>query len=442
MNCEQCRENLFCHIEGLLSEEQEQDLQEHLNTCDHCDLEASEMTALHGRLVSDGTAYAESGLEDKVIDRIIREQTHELRRLKKTNTQLQVWRRVINSKITQYAAAAIVVAAVVLSITVMDKTTPMAMADILEAMHSVRYIHFKVFQADAEVPDEAWVEFDTFGNVQNIRMQIYSQTEGAAEGLKVAVWKEGKAKVWIEEKNVLMEVPEQDVADQILNTVTKLDPKHAIQNMYEGQQKGDLILNIKEPANKIDPVIIDAEVPAENIMLVLSIDPATKLLTSFKRYALKDGEYQYERLIEYHDYNQPIDPAMFILDDEVPDDVIMIDRPTGPVGLEQGQLSPEQIAVKVVREFFEAMIAKDYARAGFLLGGIPAEKMEQLYGHLNVLEIVSIGEASTTSVDQLLKVPCVLKVLEDGEITEWSPYGPFVRQVPDQPGRWVIMGGM
>ena len=442
MNCEQCRENLFCHIEGLLSEEQKQLVQEHLNTCDRCGQEASEMTALHSRLVSDGNAYSENSLEDKVIDRIVREQTYELRRLKKANIKLEFWRKIMNSKITKYAAAAAVIAAVMLSLTVMEKTTPTALADIMEAMHSVRYLHLKILRAESEYTDEAWIQFDHMGNVQNMRMQIYSETEAAGEGLKIAVWKEGKAKVWIEEKNVLMTVAEQDSADDILNTVTKLDPKHAIENMYEGQKNGDLVLDIQEPSNKIDPIIIEAEVPAENKLLVLSIDQATKLLRSFKIYLLEDDEYKYKRTIEYHDYNQSIDPAMFVLEDEIPEDAIVIDQLTGGVGLEQGDLSVEDIAVKVVREFFEAMIAKDYAKAGSLLSGLPPEQMEKLYGHLNIVEIVSIGEPSTTSIKRMLKVPCVLKVVEDGQVKEWSPHGPFVKELHGQPGRWEISGGI
>ena len=358
------------------------------------------------------------------------------------NSHPDVWRMIMNNKITKYAAAAIVLLAVILSLTVIEKTTPVAIADIVKAMHSVRYLHLKIIRAESEGIDEAWIQFDHIGNVQNIRMQIYSQTEAAAEGPKVAVWKEGKAKVWIKEKNVLMTVPEQDAADQILNAVIKLDPKHAIENVYEGQKKGDLVLDFHQPANKTDPIIIDVEVPAEGRLLILSIDQATKLLSSFEIHLLEDGEYKYQRTIEFHDYNQPIDPAMFVLEDEIPEDVIIIDQTDGPVGLEQGDLSDEEIAVEIVRQFFEAMVAKDYAAAGVLLSGISAEQMELLYGRLNIVEIVSIEQATTTSVDKIFKVPCVLNVEKDGQITQWSPEGPFVRQVENQPGRWEIMGGL
>ena len=72
MNCEQCQEKLFEYVEGSLSEEQKQSIREHLDSCQQCSQEASETVSLHNRLVSNGKAYSESGLEDKVIDRIVR----------------------------------------------------------------------------------------------------------------------------------------------------------------------------------------------------------------------------------------------------------------------------------------------------------------------------------------------------------------------------------
>ena len=51
------------------------------------------------------------------------------------------------------------------------------------------------------------------------------------------------------------------------------------------------------------------------------------------------------------------------------------------VGLEKGDLTDEEIAAKVAREFFEAVIAADYRKAGLLYEGIPAEKMKETFGH-------------------------------------------------------------
>jgi len=117
----------------------------------------------------------------------------------------------------------------------------------------------------------------------------------------------------------------------------------------------------------------------------LSVNPATKLVTTIKFYQIKDGEYQYQSKVELDGYNQPIDAKVFTLD-EVPADVIRIDQTTQEVGLEKGNLTDEEAATEVVRQFFEALIAKDYARAGQLLEGAPADLIQKQFGQIkNIL---------------------------------------------------------
>ena len=53
-------------------------------------------------------------------------------------------------------------------------------------------------------------------------------------------------------------------------------------------------------------------------------------------------------------------------------------RSNRTIGLEKGDLTNDEIAAKVAREFFEALIAEDYAKAGLLLEGMPAERMKEV----------------------------------------------------------------
>ena len=231
------------------------------------------------------------------------------------------WSMFMRTRMTKISSAAAVVVISLLGVFFLSTPASVALADIMEAMHSVRYLHVKLSEADSQVAKEAWVEFDGIGNLRNLRLNIESQTGPEDERSKVITWREGKAKVWSEKKNVLVTVFDKKMADETLDMVTKLDPKNAIGNLLEGQEEGDLVLDIQEPSNKIDPIIIEVEVLSEEKFLVLSIDQATKLLKSFKLYLLEDGEYKYDRTIEYHDYNQPIDSAIFVLEDEIPEDI-------------------------------------------------------------------------------------------------------------------------
>ncbi len=172
-------------------------------------------------------------------------------------------------------------------------------------------------------------------------------------------------------------------------------------------------------------------------------DQATKLATKAEQYRLTpNGDYELLGWTEFHGYNQPIDPAMFTLDD-VPADVMRIDQTTQEVGLEQGDLSDKEIAVQVVREFYEAVIARDYAKAGRLLEGAPAAMMEDLFKDLKIVRVVSIGEPQphpTPGVGGYM-VPCQLEVETNGVRSIYKPYGPGGRPVYNQPNRWTIHGG-
>jgi len=121
MNCAECKERLVAYVEGLLTESQEQAIASHLKECPVCQDELAEVTRLHNRLVANGKVLAESELEDKVLNRILQEQSLKLKKVSKLNEQLQLWRKIMKSRITKVAAAAVIVIAVVLSLTFLDK---------------------------------------------------------------------------------------------------------------------------------------------------------------------------------------------------------------------------------------------------------------------------------------------------------------------------------
>jgi hypothetical protein len=361
----------------------------------------------------------------------------------KPDRRPDIWRIIMNSKIKKFVAAAVVLVAVTLSLVVMEKSTPTAMADVLEALHSVRYLHIKIFEADSEDAKEIWVEFDESGHVRNLRMnkEPRDATDGTGwDEIKALIWKEGKLQLWIPKENVLATVfDDTGIAKDVLNSVIELDPKHAIEILHEAEKKGDVVLDIRQPSNNTDPIIIEAEYPTEGSLAVLSIDQETKLLSSFKLYILKDGEYKYEKTIEYHDYNQPIDPAIFVLEDEVPEGTTIVDETTQAAqdaGIEQGDLSDKEIAVKMTREFHDAIIAKDYSKAATFWPTETPEEIERVCGRMTWLE-VSIGEPTIDSRARVVKVPCVAKVEAGGQLLEF-PQKFWVRQ--NQSGRWQKMG--
>jgi len=139
---------------------------------------------------------------------------------------------------------------------------------------------------------------------------------------------------------------------------------------------------------------------------------------------------------------------MFSLD-EVPPDVMKIDQTTKEVGLPKGNLTDQQIAVELVRQYIHALIDVDYAKAGKLYLGLSADLMQQyiqdVRGFRKVLRLVSVGQptpvtnvAGTPVPAGWLKVPCVIEVEKDGGVSHWQPDGVYVAPVHGQPSRWGI----
>jgi len=353
---------------------------------------------------------------------------------------------------TKLAAAALIAVMAVVSIGLWDKSLPAAyaMEQTIQASHSVRYLRIRDFQTGREEPKEFWLQFDEAGRIENIRAHM-PEWEAPADGARIVVWHEGKARVWFKNRKTLVTFSEKRFADEMLKAIQLFDPKWALQRFLELEDSGLVRIEIKEPAQKTEPITITStnaaqlkEVGYQPDRTVLLVDQATKLLSKIEQYhRMANGDYELSGWTEFHGYNEPIAPERFVLDD-VPVDVARVDQTTPEIGLPRGDLSEKEIAVQVVREFYEAVIAKDYAKAGRLLGGLPAARMEETFKDLKIIRIVSIGEPKphpTPSVGGLM-VPCQLEVEKNGVKSIYEPYGPGVRPVYNQPERWNIHGGV
>ena len=102
-----------------------------------------------------------------------------------------------------------------------------------------------------------------------------------------------------------------------------------------------------------------------------------------------------------------------------------------------------RVAVEVARQFFEALIAEDYAKAGKILQGLPAAQMEKWFGHINFIRIVSIGQP-TPHPDprtKFLCVPCEVETEAEGKKVI-KKLTLNIRALYGQPDRWAIGGGI
>jgi hypothetical protein len=373
---------------------------------------------------------------------------------KQAPRQIKVRRTIMRSPITKLVAACAMIAIAAILVMYLDRATPSAYAieQTIEANRGIKQLYFEYYApADPYVAKECWVEFDESGQPKNVRTNLHKLW---GDQLVVHVWKDGKTQTWRKEKNMLLCYEAESFTAKIFHLVNQRDPRKAVETLYERQKKGQVKIEIEEPANRSDPIIIRGTFLPGKYLLekpnmpsfrdVLYVDRKTKLVTAIEVYELKDGEYEYRGVWEYSSYDEPFDADVFSLEDELPADVKRIDMMALDIGLEQRELTDEEVAAKVVRGFFEALIEKDYAKAVMFLGASydPDERAElrKKLEHSNVIRIVSIDEPKTRANDRLrncLHVPFAVEYKKDGKIIKsWHlPVGRVLGVL----NRWAIM---
>ena len=375
------------------------------------------------------TAGAE--LHDRMLNDVLNAQ-EKSKKTKSAVTKPKIGRIIMKSSITKLAAAAVIIVAVVLSISVFDKSigTAYAIEQTIEANRGLRFIHLKCEPAGTGV-EEIWAQFDNNRKLLHLRMNFPNTMDGP----KDVVWQEGKAEVWFKAKKGIAVLKEKNILAHLKMSYKSFDPRLIGEQLYYAQADEKKQIEIQEPRSKNESITITWT--RNGFRTVYKVDPETKLLQQFEKYELKDGEYKFLGRTRYLDYNQPVDPEIFVLNP--PAEVVRADQTTQEVGMAKGELSEEEIAVEVARQFLEALIDQDYAKAGKLIANVPAERVKQQpFGKTKYIRIVSIGKPVPYTKTGSLRVPCKVEIEKDGKKTVQS-IAPCIRQVYGQPERRQII---
>ncbi len=338
---------------------------------------------------------------------------------------------------TKFATAAVIVVAAVLSVSIFVKSVPAAFGieQVIDAYNNIRFLHVKQFRGE-QMHGEFWIKSDELGHVTKARYYL-PVTE---DGIKLITWTPERTEVWFKSKNSFLICQTNRIEGWMQSIKEQCQPKLVMQKLLEDQKAGRVDIDIQKSA------VIVATYKTKPRKEIYYIDQATDLVTHIEVYNIKDSK---ELLTsEFFDYNSPIDEKIFSLEDEVPKDVTKINQLTQLIGIPQGNMTDEQAAAETVRQFFQAMIDKDYKNAGQIYSGISEEKMNEYFeGKLNVTAIISIGTPTPYPKcgPHSFRVPCKLEIIgTDGQKTTWEPYGPFARCGDDEnhPDRWIIHGGI
>jgi hypothetical protein len=235
-------------------------------------------------------------------------------------------------------------------------------------------------------------------------------------GGEIVAWSPDETQILNKKRNFLIRFNDEIYTARMLAMARRENPRLIVERLHERQAKGEVEIEIDQPVRKTGLVAVTATgLGDDRKRLVLFVDQDTNLVTSLKWYQLENSEYEYQGVMEYHDYNVPISAKMFNLDNEVPGDIEIIDTRVQDIGIAQGDLSDEEIATKVVREFLEALIVEDYGRAAQISGILPPERIRQGWGKLQVVRIVSIDQPTPPAEPSELfpnrqNVRCTLEV--------------------------------
>ena len=354
------------------------------------------------------------------------------------------WSIIMRKPITKFTAAAAILIAVFIGV----QMTPSAYAlqDTIKAYNSIRWLH--VYVSDILSPQktwtsEVWIECDSLGNTTRIRHQASSIGDSLGPLKLTNNFNESDA--WLPRLNLRL-LRHSSPESLLPYHISEVDPKLLFETLSEQQAQGQAVVDIQQPQEKAEPITVTVTYPqgskSENVKKVFSIDQATNLVTRIDKFNLKDQQWQLYQTREFFDYNQPIDEKMFSLDDEVPATVKTADMTGIEIGLDQGSMTDEEITVEVTRQFFEAVIAKDYAKAGQLYLGSPDFLVEQAFMNSNVLKILSFGPVHPETDPDSNVLVCSCKVLVEfgGDYFELDASMVRVKPVPDHPGKWMICG--
>lgn len=309
----------------------------------------------------------------------------------------------------------------------------------VQAQAGVRFSHMKIDPAASGHVSEMWAQFDGQGNLLTMRVDFPATEDGS----KVIVWQADKATVWFKDKNVVNVVREPNYLQTLRMSVADFDAHAMFDRLTRDRVAGLATVEIVGPVAQGQPVklaVTNKNQPDQKQIFL--IDYATSLVTQIEKYQVKDGKETLLNRILYLDYNKPEVAAAIKI--EAPADAMHLDETTQEIGLPKGSLSDNEIATQVAREFFEALIAKDYDKAGRLYEGMLGASMQKMLESkkLKFLRIVSIGEPHPHPVAATkgLQVPCVVEIQVD-QTTSNETFNPGIRPVYGQPDRWDIFGG-
>jgi anti-sigma-K factor RskA len=354
MNCNDIRDRLFGYVEGLLDEAEKEAVACHLDACSVCRDELAGIEQLQERLVADGSAFADGELENAVVDRIVREQTFKLRKTERANHKIGVWRNIMKTKVTKYAAAAVIIIAVMIGLGVIDRGGDGGSVVWAEVAERVAKVKAVIYRARVEM---AGMKGMPEGKVLKIEMEMIVSAD---DGMVAASYMDGELTMQmfaqVEEQAMVTLVPAEKKYTRIVLTddiFEKMrednhDPKQMVEHFLKGEytELGRREINGVTVEGVASSNVGLAQGTVGNVSGRLWVDVETGWPVQITMEVLeKDGEVVMEMVMEDFEWDAEVDADVFVA--EIPDDYELM------MELDLGKLDSGEMAVEGLRYFAE-----------------------------------------------------------------------------------------
>lgn len=359
----------------------------------------------------------------------------------------------MKSPITKLAIAAVIIIAVVLSISVFDKSVTTASAaqvlsQAVEAMTNLRSVYIKV-----QIRTIAHDNFELIGlDYDFVPNEMWKEFDGTPQG-KWRIEKPGRVVVMDGESSVLLIRPNygakggvrtgmvgwlQDlldvdkIIDRQLQLARKLgwDLELTHEEGEDGYEKLVVTVEAKAQGDFTHDYLKNKSISASDNLRIYTFDAETKLLEELEIYVHTEDEDVLVLDITDIEYNQELAPELFEL--ELPEEMIWFEQPKKLVdNVEYEQMTPKEAAIA----FFQSCGDENWVEVLKFWGASAVG--QRLKADLGGLEIIHIGEPFKSGRYPGWFVPYEIK-LKSGQVRK---HNLAVRN--DNPAkRYMVDGGI
>ncbi|MBN1346413.1 MAG: hypothetical protein JXQ73_27240 [Phycisphaerae bacterium] len=385
------------------------------------------------------------GVSQAADERILADAAEALRQNRITSPDTpssSVWRKIMVSKWTKVSAAAAVVGIAAVWITTYGSSRALAaaLAQTIEANRGLRYLRMHLATPQDSEGVNSWCQYDEKGNVNRFR------SETCKNGW-TTVWERDTytTKHWRPDRNefhVSLSYTCSTYNDLLHQAVR--NPLFGLDLLYKLRDQGEFEIAVQQPKAEGDPIVLTAtefewfRKPIQRY--VVHLDPKTRHVLEGALYGLWQDPPVLRVRCTYSDYNVPIPVERFQL---TPPEGAVVSDVTKDIGLGLADLPGKEAALKTLRAYLDAMIAKDLPAAAKVLGMQESSlrRFIERPSYLNPDRIISIGQPTPLPEEfgPGFDVSYCVEYTVDGKPVRSKP-GLTVRvqPVPAKPGWWWI----